>query len=206
LNVKKYKVEMEIEGPIALFAMPGSEHHTYSIPTYSAAKGMFESIVFVQSAVIIPTAVEICKPVKRRKYTTNYNGPLRSSSSIKSDSPYQLHTIALEDVCFRLYGVTQYIASNKKMTTNPAHALQEMFIRRLDNGQHRYAPCLGFKEFHATYCGPIRPDTDERHVQNHYEFIQTMRHSHWDAPINGSWEPKFMNAVEIEGGRLEYAY
>jgi len=59
---KKYDVFLEIAGPLAMFTRPdtGAAPVSYPAPTYSAAKGIFESIAWYESAYIKPTKVEIC--------------------------------------------------------------------------------------------------------------------------------------------------
>ena len=61
---QSYPVQMEISGPTAMFTRPdtGGSFVSYPAPTFSAAKGMFESIARLKSAYIRPRRVEICKP------------------------------------------------------------------------------------------------------------------------------------------------
>ncbi len=62
-----YKVQLEIAGPAAMFARPdtGGTPTSYPVPTWSAAKGIFESIAFLQSgdAWIMPEKVEVCRRI-----------------------------------------------------------------------------------------------------------------------------------------------
>ena len=107
MNVKQYKVQMEVEGPLALFTRPdsGDTPCSYPVPTWSAAKGMFEAIARTRSAYIKPVTVEICKPIKYRKYVNNYGGPLRKQTDVKGGNSYQLQASVLEDfasVCMGL--------------------------------------------------------------------------------------------------------
>ena len=62
----KYAVGMEIAGPAAMFTRPdtGGSFVSYPAPTYSAAKGIFESIARLRSAFIRPVRVEICRPIQ----------------------------------------------------------------------------------------------------------------------------------------------
>ncbi len=43
-----YSVQVEVGGPLAMFARPdtGATPTSYPVPTWSAAKGIFESIAF----------------------------------------------------------------------------------------------------------------------------------------------------------------
>src|SRR2546422_4265461 len=85
-------ISLEVKGPAAMFTRPdtGATPISYPVPTYSAAKGMFESVVWRKSVYIRPTCVEICKPIRYERYITNYGGPLRKPVQIKDNNNYQL--------------------------------------------------------------------------------------------------------------------
>jgi len=106
------------------------------------------------------------------------------------------------DVCYRLYGVVE-AASPAPGPTNHLHALQEMFERRLRNGQCFTVPCLGWKEFTPSYVGPFRPQTvvDESLALE----VPSMLHSVFDQAVNGAWKPRFVQSARIEKGVLSYA-
>jgi len=164
---------MEIAGPTAMWTRPdtGDCPVSYPAPTYSAAKGIVESILWGPAVQIIPAKVEICAPLQYHNYQTNYGGPLRSSESMKKGSGYQLLATVLIDVCYRLYAevtplarekklnITKEAASWDKKTTSPGHAYQDIFNRRVKRGQCFCIPFLGWKEFGPSYFGPFRGDT-----------------------------------------------
>lgn len=54
--MKKYEISFEIAGAHAMFSRPdaGASYVSYPAPIFSAAKGMFESIVRLKSAYIKP--------------------------------------------------------------------------------------------------------------------------------------------------------
>jgi CRISPR-associated protein Cas5d len=200
---KSYKVSFEIAGPAAMFTRPdtGAAPVSYPVPTYSAAKGMFESIARLNSAYIRPTEVEVCSPIKFQRYTTNYGGPLRKSNQMKGGTPYQLIATILIDVCFRIYGEVEELYEPLDVKTNHLHHLQEMFQWRLERGKCYYMPCLGWKEFTPSYFGPFR---DETRVD---ESIQITIPSMLFSVFNneGEYNPVFKQNVEIIAGRLKYA-
>ena len=133
---QSYPVQMEIAGPAAMFTRPdtGGSFVSYPAPTFSAVKGMFESIARLKSAYIRPRRVEVCRPVKFHRYATNYRGPLRKTNQLQKDASYQLVAVILVDVCYRLYGTVEEV-SPSPVATNHLHALLEMFERRLRKGQ-----------------------------------------------------------------------
>jgi CRISPR-associated protein Cas5d len=201
---KQYECAFEIAGPTAMFTRPdtGAAPVSYPVPTYSAAKGMFEAIVRLRSAYISPTKVEICSPIKYQRYTTNYGGPLRKSDLLPTRSSYQLKATVLVNVCYRIYGVVRRF-SNPPYEVNDLHACQEIFSRRLGRGQFFYVPCLGWKEFVPSYVGPFRETTRPDTAIS--LDIPSMLHSVFSQPVNGQVRPRFVQNAKIREGMLEYA-
>ncbi len=201
---KAYTVQLEIAGPAAMFNRPdsGGAFTSYPAPTYSAAKGIFESIARVRSAYIRPTRAEICRPIQYHRYATNYRGPLRKSNQLHIDASYQLIAVILVDVCYRLYGAVEEL-SQAPGANNHLHGLQAMFERRLRNGQAYATPCLGWKEFTPSYFGPFREETSvDRSINLE---VPSMLHEVFDRPMNGSWNPTFVQNCRIQEGVLAYA-
>lgn len=139
---------------------------SYPAPTYSAVKGIFESVLWGPAIEVVPFKVEICKPLNFHGYATNYNGPLRKGGT---DGAYQFLATVLTDVCYRMYAHV-YPASNKALlnekakawdgkTSSPGHAYAAIFERRLKKGKWFTMPCLGWKEFTPSYVGPFREET-----------------------------------------------
>ncbi|MGK9478012.1 CRISPR-associated protein Cas5 [Melioribacter sp. OK-6-Me] len=202
---KSYEVKFEIAGPAAMFTRPdtGATPISYPAPTYSAAKGMFESIARIKSAYIKPTKVEICAPIQYHQYTTNYRGPLRKSNQLSKDSSYQLFATILVDVCYRIYGEVVELKKpnpNEVTTTNHLHLLKEKFESRLKNGRWYHVPCLGWKEFTPTYVGPFREETKVEETIE--QIIPSMLFSVFE--INGEYKPIYKQNVWIKKGVLEY--
>ena len=83
--MKTYEVSLEVSGPTAMWTRPdtGDAPVSYPAPTYSAAKAIFESIVWLKSAEVVPARVEICSPLVFHTYLTNYGGTLRKSKSME---------------------------------------------------------------------------------------------------------------------------
>ena len=64
--MKPYLIQLEISGPTAMWTRPdtGSSPVSYVAPTFSAVKGIFESVLRWKSVNVRPTKVEICAPVQ----------------------------------------------------------------------------------------------------------------------------------------------
>ena len=162
---------MEIAGATAMWTRPdtGDCPVSYPAPTYSAVRNIFQSILWGQAVRIIPRQVDICAPLQFHTYNTNYGGPLRKSSVVKSGGGYQLLATVLTDVKYRLFADVVEIPVSaseseqtkawRNRTRSPGHAYQEIIDRRLARGQCFHTPFLGWKEFTVAYFGPIRAET-----------------------------------------------
>lgn len=219
--MSRYLVALEIAGPLAMFARPdtGGPPTSYPVPTWSAAKGIFESIARLASgdAWINPLKVEICRRVGEsggevifQRYTTNYGGPLRKSNQLRLGSSYQFFATVLADVCYRLYGEVVRPGREKNSDTNPRHHLQDLFERRIKQGRAHRTPCLGWSEFTANYWGPFRDGEDGRPLITEVDDslnieIPSMLHAVFDDSVNGNYWPRFDRNVRIQKGALVYA-
>jgi CRISPR-associated protein Cas5d len=201
--LKPYEVAFEIAGPAAMFTRPdtGSTPVSYPVPTYSAVKGMFEAVARLKSAFIKPTRIEICLPVRYEKYVTNYGGTLRKSNQLADGSSYQLPATILVDVCYKVFGQAVEFKPSPN-GNNHLHALQEIFLRRLEKGQFFYTPCLGWKEFVPLYFGILRDNTKKDTTVN--LTIPSILFSVFDKPIDGNRMPEFKQDKSIISGEFIY--
>jgi len=210
-----YLIQMEIAGSTAMWTRPdsGDSPVSYPAPTYSACKGIFESILFGPDVEIIPTRVEICAPVQFHSYATNYKGPLRQKKSIDLGNAYQMYSTVLIDVCYRLYAVVvpnhrKDTLSEKTLkwdrrTTSPGHAYQEIFNRRLQRGQCFAIPSLGLREFTASYFGPFRDGTKVCTDMEDIHIPSTLRQVFPDGH-KSKVSYRFDNDVTIHAGTLVF--
>lgn len=211
-----YEVQMEISGSTAMWTRPdtGDCPVSYPAPTYSAVKGIFESVLWGPAVQVIPTKVEICSPVQYHNYQTNYGGPLRKSGVVATGGGFQLLATVLIDVCYRLYADVIPIPKNQKekipesavewdkKTTSPAHAYQGIFNRRLYRGQCFSMPCLGWKEFGPDYFGLFREKTN---VQEDYStIIPSMLREVFSRGYNSAVSFSFDQNVTITNGKLVF--
>lgn len=211
--MKIYSVEMEISGFTAMWTRPdtGDSPVSYPVPPWSATKGIFESIVRIETVEIVPTAVEICAPIVYHNYTTNYGGPLRKSSIMPHGS-YQLLATVLINVCYRLYGELklkpeEHVSLSEKAQLqvakgcNQLHVCQDIFNRRLVNGQCYELPFLGWREFVPNYFGPFRKTTTVEEGIN--LTLSSLLHAVFEP--SGHKKPQYKQDKAIRNGRLEYA-
>lgn len=216
----RYTVELEVAGPLAMFTRPdtGGTPTSYPAPTWSAAKGLFESIAFFAdgAAWICPVKVEICHrvgepggQVQFQRYTTNYGGPLRKTDLFKKGtapggSSMQLFATAISEVCYRLHGIV--VGPPSRGSINARHYLKDLFDRRLKRGECFRTPCLGWSEFTCSYWGPFREGLTV--VDGAISLkVPSMLLAVWDYPTNGRYAPMFRQDVEVGkvlGGVMEY--
>jgi CRISPR-associated protein Cas5d len=178
--MNSYDVALEISGSTAMWTRPdtGDSPVSYPVPTYSAVKAIFESILWGPAVQIIPLKVEICAPIQYHNYQTNYGGPLRKARVMAEGESFQLLATVLIDVCYRLYAEVIPISKNLKdripdtarqwdgKTTSPGHAYRDIFHRRVKRGQCFTMPFLGWKEFAPNYFGEFRDTTNvQRDIQ-----------------------------------------
>src|SRR5206468_6492872 len=182
------EIQLEIAGPIALWTRldSGSCPRSYPAQTFSAVKGIFESIRNWQHLVVVrPIRAEICAPVQYHRYTTNYGGPLRKTSQIRKGDSFQLHSEVLINVIYRLYAAIDFIpnASGPIWGSFAASEYRNAFNRGLEIGRYHHMPFLGWKEFVPSYVGPFRESTAVCDTENH--LIPAMLHSVFDQLHNG---------------------
>jgi CRISPR-associated protein Cas5d len=214
--MKTYAVSFEIAGPTAMWTRPdtGDAPASGPTPSFSAAKGLFEAILWLKSAVVVPTRVEICRPLLYHAYTTNYGGPLRETEQIRDGNSYQLVATVLINVCYRLYAEVRPDSPPEdrlgprareriRGAMNGAHAYQEMFERRLRRGQCHAVPALGWREFVPDYVGPLRPET--RACEDINLELPAALHSVFPLAKYSRPAPRFVQNVAITAGVLHYA-
>jgi CRISPR-associated protein Cas5d len=211
--MKSYSVQLEISGPVALWARPDTMPNpvSYVAPTYSAVKGIFESILRWKSVNVRPTCCEICAPVQFHRYAFNYGGPLRKSSHMKKGSSLQVFAQVLINVRYRLYanldwnhGVHDERVESPDGICSP-HAYVDAFNRRLERGRWFYTPCLGWKEFVPDYVGGFREHTKPCLTESHVipAFLEMVFDQHQGGRPG---RESYLRNVIIREGRLKYEH
>ena len=207
----RYAVCIDVSGPLAMFARPdtGAVPTSYPVPTWSAAKGIFESIALLAdgAACITPTRVAVLRrqgdrggEVRYQRYTTNYGGPLRKGSSVSSGAGMQFFATVLSDVHFRIWG--EAVRRVRRPQNNPAHHLKALFDRRLKRGECFRTPSLGWKEFTCSYWGVPRDDFEVDTDLN--LVIPSMLVNMWSEAVDGTYAPFFAQDVAVQNGVLVY--
>lgn len=156
---------LEIRGELACFTRPEMkvERVSYDVITPSAARSVFEAILWKPAIRWHVQRIEVLKPVRFMNLRRNEVGSKVSASnvakamngsdidlSIYADDPTeraQRASLLLRDVAYRVHANLEVLADrNDPMPAQKYHA---MFERRAANGQCVNQPYLGCREFAA---------------------------------------------------------
>jgi CRISPR-associated protein Cas5d len=128
---------------------------------------------------------------------------------------FQLLATVLIDVCYRLYADIWPIPKAHKSrtpdlarqwdekTTSPGHAYQDIFYRRLKNGQCFTIPFLGWKEFGPSYFGSFRDKTEVQQDLN--MVIPSMLREVFSGGYSSKCEFTYDQDVSITAGVMAFA-
>lgn len=158
---------IEVWGDYACFTRPELkvERVSYDIITPSAARAIFEAILFKKYAMKWQlTKIEVLNPIKWTSLRRNEVGAtanIKSSEIYIEDKRQQKNSLFLKDVRYRLWAKLVYIPVNKRpkeafakhnpnSDENPMKYYQ-MFERRASLGQCFTQPYLGTREFSASF-------------------------------------------------------
>ena len=167
---------LEVWGDYACFTRPELkvERVSYDVITPSAARAIFEAILFKKYAMRWQvTKIEVLKPMKWTSVRRNEVGATASTKSANiyiEDKRQQKNSLLLKDVKYRIWAKLVFIPVNERpkeafakhkpgADENPMKYYQ-MFERRATQGQCFTQPYLGTREFSASF-RLINPDIEE---------------------------------------------
>ena len=156
---------LEVWGDWACFTRPELkvERVSYDVITPSAARAIFEAILFKRYAMRWQiTRIEVLNPIKWTTIRRNEVGAVAGKSSIFiEDKRQQKNSLLLQDVHYRIYAKLVFIPVKDRPKEafvkhkpgddeNPMKYYQ-MFERRASKGQCFNQPYLGTREFSAAF-------------------------------------------------------
>lgn len=172
---------LEVSGPFACFTRPEMkvERVSYDVITPSAARAIFDAILWKPAIRWRITKIEVLNPIRwaniRRNEVAGVAAP-RSQGIFVEDDRQQRAALLLRDVRYRLYAEFDFIPPEKrgKILNPPPEYLRDaaeesamrqadtvvrpdekeakyaaMFERRAKKGQYFHHPYLGCREFAA---------------------------------------------------------
>ena len=161
---------LEVWGDWACFTRPELkvERVSYDVITPSAARAIFEAILFKRYAMRWQvTKIEVLNPIKWTTIRRNEVGAVASTQTMKSifiddgKTRQQKNSLLLQDVHYRIYAKLVFIPVKDRpkeafakhqpdASENPMKYYQ-MFERRAKQGQCFTQPYLGCREFSANW-------------------------------------------------------
>lgn len=156
---------LEVWGDWACFTRPELkvERVSYDVITPSAARAIFEAILFKRYAMRWQvTKIEVINPIKWTTIRRNEVGAVASKSPIYiEDKRQQKNSLLLQHVRYRIYAKLVFIpikdrpkeafAKHQPDASENPMKYYEMFERRAKQGQCFTQPYLGCREFSANW-------------------------------------------------------
>ena len=155
--------KVKVFGEYACFTRPEMkvERVSYDVMTPSAARAIFEAILWKPEIRWQITKIDVLNPIK---WQTIKRNEIASKQSIHSDGievedvkhRQQRSSLILKDVAYVIHGYFELTEKAK----DPAIKYSEMFERRLAKGQCFYQPYLGCREF-SGYFEPVNEESSK---------------------------------------------
>ncbi|MCL7419497.1 MAG: type I-C CRISPR-associated protein Cas5c [Methylobacter sp.] len=155
---------LEVGGPFACFTRPEMkvERVSYDVITPSAARAVFEAILWKPAIRWQIRKIEVLKPIRWINLRRNEVASIISGSKVKTamnkgsgdlgifieEERQQRAGLFLRDVCYRLHA--DFDMLDNTPANNPVK-FSEMFRRRAEKGQCFNQPYLGTREFAADF-------------------------------------------------------
>ena len=153
---------LEVRGPYACFTRPEMkvERVSYDVITPSAARAVFEAILWKPQIRWHVRRIEVLAPVRWINLRRNEVGKVVSNSNVQQamnkgtgdlalyieDERQQRAGLFLRDVAYRLHADIEVTAGD-----DPQQKYAEMFMRRAVKGQCVNQPYLGCREFATAF-------------------------------------------------------
>lgn len=218
---------LEVTGDYACFTRPEMkvERMSYDVITPSAARAIFESILWKPGIHWRMRRIEVLKPVRWISVRRNEVGAVASTRNaiaamnsgatefalFVEDERQQRAGLFLRDVCYRLHADMELHSEEARADPNKFVA---MFVRRAQSGQCVNQPYLGCREFAAHFrliemiddgCGAFEmPPGEQPAVQDLTDDLGWMLYD-MDFENPGSPVPKFFRA-RIDRGAIDLTH
>lgn len=173
IKMHKSKIlRVRVKGDYACFTRPTQkvERMTYPCMTPSAARGILEAILYKPEFEWQVNKIIILKPVSFTMFRRNELSCIQSGRTVDitdSKNRTQRHSVILRDVEY-IIEATIYMSDRKieevkrkSHIDDPIKKYENMFNRRLENGQCWRRPCLGTREFSCEFF-PVSGEDYER--------------------------------------------
>lgn len=158
---------IEVSGDFACFTRQEmkAERFSYSVMTPSAARAVFEAVLWKPAIQWLVTRIEVMNPIRFTSIKRNELNHTISPKTVKSmmankggdisvdagSTKHRMprHSVILRDVRYRIYA--KILMTDKAGPRDNYNKFVDMFTRRLKSGQCFYQPYLGCREFSADF-------------------------------------------------------
>lgn len=205
---------LRARGDLACFSRPEAsvERMSYPWPTPSAARALFEAILWKPRIRYEVREIHILKPINFTAFRRNEIGNQISTSGLSYESymdtgenRQQRMTTALKDVDYLIKAELFLNPDAPKSGPDDNHGkYRDMFQRRLQKGQQFHQPYLGCREFAADV---FPPEGNEQPLPfsmdqglMFYDFIfPTKKNDHREWVKGGKAQPLYFHANMVNG-------
>ena len=206
---------LEVSGDFACFTRPEMkvERVSYDVMTPSAARSVFEAILWKPAMRWEVRRIEVLKPIKwisvRRNEVKSkvsvsnvkeaMNGTRQELAMLIEDERTQRASLLLRDVAYRLHA--DLVPVGEDARANPAK-YREMFQRRAEKGQCVNQPYLGCREFACDFRLIDTAQTQAAPIAETRDLGWMLHDMDYSKPTDP--QPRFFRA-RLENGVLQVA-
>ena len=201
---------LEVSGPYACFTRPEMkvERVSYDVMTPSAARAVFEAILWKPAVRWRIRRIEVLRPIRWINLRRNEVSAVASTRNAQQvmnggsaplglfieDERQQRAGLFLRDVAYRVHGVMDMVGEDAR--GNPAK-YTEMFRRRASKGQCVNQPYLGCREFSADFRLVDDPSSAAAAINETRELGWMLHDLDFSKPSDP--QPRFFNAQMRHG-------
>lgn len=145
---------LKVWGDNACFTRPEMkvERVSYDVMTPSAARGIYEAVLWKPAIRWHVTQIDVLKPIRWESVRRNEVGCVmspRASGIFVEEQRQQRAGVFLRDVAYTIHAFFEL--TGKAGPEDTVIKFQEMFLRRAGKGQSFHRPYLGCREFAAYF-------------------------------------------------------
>ena len=205
-------ISLKVWGDYACFTNPAFsvERWSYPVITPTAARGILNTIYFHPELCWIITQINVLKPVRWHGFGTNeidqcirrkdvkkvMSDDYRGDVMVTDERRLQFHNLILKDVAYVIHAYVGLLPQYRNCPQVSEQEHKEEFQKRVRNGQCRFTPWLGQRDYLAYFDEPTSldhpVDITEPLGMLTLEIIEK----------NGAVQPVFFNAF-MKGGRIK---
>ena len=202
---------LEVAGPFACFTRPEMkvERVSYDVMTPSAARSIFEAILWKPAIRWRVHRIEVLKPIRWINLRRNEVSAVVSTRNVQQamaagtgnlglyieDERQQRAGYFLRDVAYRIYAELSLVVGNESLVK-----YTEMFARRASKGQCVNQPYLGCREFAADFSlvgAEGMPEKQRQPIADTRELGWMLHDLDFTHPADP--QPRFFNAKMASG-------